>query len=759
MKKKLSIISIFLLFALNSSWLQAQQMTTMGTDFWVTSIGTEGHSFDRGLTRIELLFASPRDCSATITNLATGWDTTIAIAAYTGKTLALYHYLLSNISETEFEYGFHITTTDTVSLFAYDGRGSYVDLSNILPTQALGKEYIIQTHPVSAPWLLANCSFAIITTKDSTTVQIALNGPTNTGNQAGETIYKFFPAAGTCFQINSDYFADLSGTRIISNKSIAVFQGNHNTTVFADGHYSSDGHLFVEQAVPIAKWGRHFIVPHSGHDTPDKVRITAKDDPCFVYRNGELLTYLIARGTYEYLLDSSSVADYITSSKAVGITLYNTTRPDTHFADTSILNYFSSRTASSTTIHPIKNATKHTMFQFKQYDPYNSPDYYNDTIRHRINIVAHTSDTSLIFFDTINIGHLFTPIPNNTAFSIARIQDANLRVHTLTALGGSGFNAYATYPYNWVRSCPLGAGFPIIQNTLHIGDYNDATLLDTTNECTNQSIAMSVVSEHETDSIRWLFGDGAQDYGANTQHTYSQAGTYTVTAIVYASCQECFNAVDTLQTIVKVFPNSTTVLDTVIAACDSLLLGENTYYANDTALISTATNTMGCDSTTYIPLIIHHSYTATDSIAIPDTITFTWIDGNTYSESTDSPYVVLQAHNGCDSTIHLHLIVLPTPPPPLIDSTAVWVPNTFTPGEDINNRFSILCNDIITAEVSIFNRLGLHICTFDGLADSWDGTYKGAPCPQGAYVYLITYTTVSQPSHPQRVKGTVLLLR
>ena len=45
------------------------------------------------------------------------------------------------------------------------------------------------------------------------------------------------------------------------------------------------------------------------------------------------------------------------------------------------------------------------------------------------------------------------------------------------------------------------------------------------------------------------------------------------------------------------------------------------------------------------------------------------------------------------------------------------------------------------------------------LADSWDGTYKGAPCPQGAYVYLITYTTVSQPSHPQRVKGTVLLLR
>ncbi|MBR4714666.1 MAG: hypothetical protein IKP34_00645, partial [Bacteroidales bacterium] len=100
MKKKIYIITTLLLFALNSSWLNAQQMTTMGTDFWVTSIGSYEAYFDNELTHIELNFASPRDCNATITNPRTGWDTTIAIAAYTGKTLALYHYLLSNISET-----------------------------------------------------------------------------------------------------------------------------------------------------------------------------------------------------------------------------------------------------------------------------------------------------------------------------------------------------------------------------------------------------------------------------------------------------------------------------------------------------------------------------------------------------------------------------------------------------------------------------------------------------------------------------------
>ena len=71
----------------------------------------------------------------------------------------------------------------------------------------------------------------------------------------------------------------------------------------------------------------------------------------------------------------------------------------------------------------------------------------------------------------------------------------------------------------------------------------------------------------------------------------------------------------------------------------------------------------------------------------------------------------------------------------------------------------VFCNDIITAEVSIFNRWGLHITTFDGLADSWDGTYKGTPCPQGAYVYLITYTTKSRPQYKQNKTGTILLIR
>ena len=748
--KKLILFQIIIIILSLGGYSYAQQMTTIGTDFWVTSIG-EKTSGSNDYSNIRLLFASTRDCNATITNPNTDWDTTIAISSNTGKSITLYYYNIPTLSGTEYNYGFHIATTDTVSLYAIDGNGSNSELSNVLPTQALGKEYIIQTYPTPQGVWWGNCSFAIVTTEDSTTVQITLNGSTNAGNQAGETIYKLIPTAGTCYHINSDYNTDLSGTRIISNKRIAVFQGNHESNVPIGNFYSTSGnHQMVEQAIPVTKWGRHFIVPHSGYNSVDKVRITAKEGPCSVYRNGQFLTYLIARGTYEYSLDSASQADYITTSKAASITSYNTT----YYTESGENNYIINRTASSTTIHPIKNATKHIFYNF-----HDQLLFYNNI--HNINIVAYTSDTNLIYFDSINIGYLFTPIENNRTFSIARIQNVTDSVHILTARGGSGFNAYCTHskngPYG-AHSCPLGAAFPTTQNTLVIEGLTDATLLDTTNGCINHPIAISVQSEHETDSIRWFFDDGAQDYGANTQHSYSQAGIYKITAIVYSSCQECLNTADTLQTIARIFPNSTTIIDTLVFGCDSLFFNGNIYYTNDTAISNTTTNTMGCDSTTLVPLNIYHAYTHIDDITIYDTSSITWIDGIIYNESTTEPFIVLQSQNGCDSTIHLHLNVLPTSTQQ-IDSNNIWTPNIFTPKEETNNQFRIYCNDIISAEVSIFNRWGLLICTFDGLTNGWDGTYQGISCPQGTYVYIITYYTKYSPQYKQQKTGTVLLLK
>ena len=97
--------------------------------------------------------------------------------------------------------------------------------------------------------------------------------------------------------------------------------------------------------------------------------------------------------------------------------------------------------------------------------------------------------------------------------------------------------------------------------------------------------------------------------------------------------------------------------------------------------------------------------------------------------------------------------------PPPEDSSAIWVPNAFTPAENGNNMFRVFGNDIIKMHVYIFNRWGNYVTDFDGLTESWDGTHNGEPCKEDAYVYLIEYTTKAMPKCKARKVGAVTLIR
>ncbi len=93
------------------------------------------------------------------------------------------------------------------------------------------------------------------------------------------------------------------------------------------------------------------------------------------------------------------------------------------------------------------------------------------------------------------------------------------------------------------------------------------------------------------------------------------------------------------------------------------------------------------------------------------------------------------------------------------DRAAIWAPNAFTPDAETNNLFTITANEISQGHVWIYNRQGNIICHFDLLTGSWDGRYKGQPCPQEAYIWKLNYKTLAKPNTEQQTKGTVLLLR
>lgn len=91
-------------------------------------------------------------------------------------------------------------------------------------------------------------------------------------------------------------------------------------------------------------------------------------------------------------------------------------------------------------------------------------------------------------------------------------------------------------------------------------------------------------------------------------------------------------------------------------ACDSYTwIDGNTYTESDFSATHTLLNIYGCDSIVSLNLTLHHSDSITDTQGSCDS--YTWIDGNTYTESNDSATFTLTNIHGCDSVITLNLTI------------------------------------------------------------------------------------------------------
>ena len=96
-----------------------------------------------------------------------------------------------------------------------------------------------------------------------------------------------------------------------------------------------------------------------------------------------------------------------------------------------------------------------------------------------------------------------------------------------------------------------------------------------------------------------------------------------------------------------------------VTACNVYTWAENghNYLASNNTDYVTLTNQYGCDSTITLNLTINYTSNGTDSQVACDT--YTWIDGNTYTNSITGPQFTLVGAdvNGCDSIVTLDLTI------------------------------------------------------------------------------------------------------
>ena len=167
------------------------------------------------------------------------------------------------------------------------------------------------------------------------------------------------------------------------------------------------------------------------------------------------------------------------------------------------------------------------------------------------------------------------------------------------------------------------------------------------------------------------------------------------------------------------------------------------------------TDAYGCKDTAFVTVLLYPNnpvYTSPDIYALEgDTVilgiqqvnggTYTWspaeflscvvcINPSAYPTQNMVYTVTYTDENGCRTKDNITIFFDPM----------IYVPNTFTPdGNMFNDVFKAVGGNISSFILTVYNRWGEEIITLNSIKESWDGTYKGLPCPDGTYVWKMRY--------------------
>lgn len=117
-------------------------------------------------------------------------------------------------------------------------------------------------------------------------------------------------------------------------------------------------------------------------------------------------------------------------------------------------------------------------------------------------------------------------------------------------------------------------------------------------------------------------------------------------------------------------------------------------------------------------------------------------------DSVPIEMVVYNAHDCSDTTSKVIYV----------NNNTMWIPNSFTPRAGTNSKFDIVAAGLKEYEIEIFNRDGILVFHSDDVNNSWNGTFNGKYCPQGAYVYIIRYSFRNQEGENLVRKGNVMII-
>ena len=390
---------------------------TVGTDFWLGFMDNHNAS----VVSLDLFVSSPVNTAGTVEIPLQNYSQNFTVVAGVTTTVTLPINMALNLLTDQIENrGIHVTTQDTVALFAINFESFTADATKILPVNSTGTDYMIMAYQGLTNFTGYESEFMIVATQDGTEVEITTPVAT-LGGHAANTPWIVQMDEGETYQVKAlAGGGDLTGTTIVGTaangpcRPFAVFSGAECTYVPAA--CSACDHLF-EQNYPVDDWGTtYYTVPYAGA-TSYTFRVLARDNGTVINVDGN--TYNLNAGQV-YEENSVTLARCITSNNPVNVTQFMEGTTCTGSGDPAmvILN------AESQKITDVTFATVNS----------------NIITQHNANIIVEASGTGTVSLDgTLLSSAIFTPYTNCPSHSYATVT-LTQGSHRLTS--PNGFTAY-----------------------------------------------------------------------------------------------------------------------------------------------------------------------------------------------------------------------------------------------------------------------------------------------------------------------------
>ncbi|MES2765335.1 MAG: T9SS type A sorting domain-containing protein [Bacteroidota bacterium] len=217
--------------------------------------------------------------------------------------------IVSNVS-------FHVEMNKDVTVYALNQAVWTSDAFLVLPTDAVGNDYIIMAYNSDED---TPSEFAVVATEDGTEITIS---PTVDVFRLPEYPVVRTLNKGEVFLVQADVErdprSDLTGTEIKATKPVAVFSGQQRATVPIYHNFGSNksrDHI-IEQMPPVNTWGKSaYLIPYpvprdienGENNAPDSYRVLFGYDTTTLTINGSLVGTFNRGDFYEAPLTTASV--------------------------------------------------------------------------------------------------------------------------------------------------------------------------------------------------------------------------------------------------------------------------------------------------------------------------------------------------------------------------------------------------------------------------------------------------------------------